>query len=197
MYRDDSRVQYVEGSIYQAVHWPYAGGAADMLIILPAEGEFDAVEAQLRPEFIDEIRAGSKTTGVPLTMPRFDFETDLNLANLLPAMGLTAPFSMAEADFGGIIDGGGPFISDALHRGTIIVDEQGTEATAATIVTMAVSKIPEAEMVVDRPFIFAIVERETGTILFLGRPSCASFARATDCPTWRIGARGSIGSPPT
>lgn len=109
--------------MYQAVQWPYVGGAADILVILPAKEEFDTGEAQLRPEFIDEIRAGSETIDVSLTMPRFDVETDLDLAAVLPAMGLTAPFSMAEADFDGIIDGGGLFISDALHRGTITVDE--------------------------------------------------------------------------
>ena len=77
------------------------------------------------------------------------------------------PFS-GDADFSGISDGG-LFISDAVHHGTSTVDEEGTEAAAATVIGMAASAYPTAEMTLNRPFIFAIVERDTGTLLFVGR----------------------------
>jgi len=74
------------------------------------------------------------------------------------------------ADFSGITGNKELFIGEALHRANITVDEKGTEAAAATVLDMPVSTPPPPkEMTMDRPFIFAIVEHGTGTILFLGR----------------------------
>ncbi|MGB0386115.1 MAG: serpin family protein [Ardenticatenaceae bacterium] len=73
------------------------------------------------------------------------------------------------ADFSGMAEEGGLSIGSALHRATITVDEKGTEASAATLVEMEVEGVERAEMTTNRPFIFAIVEQERGTILFLGR----------------------------
>jgi serpin B len=68
-----------------------------------------------------------------------------------------------------MVEGGGLTIGDAVHKATITVDEEGTEAAAVTGVEMEVMAYPESEMVVDRPFLFMIVERESGAILFLGQ----------------------------
>jgi serpin B len=161
---------YMEGDGYQAVRLPYKGEAADMLIILPQEGRFEQVEGRLGAGFLDEVRRGLREEYVRLTMPRFDFETDLDLPKLLKAMGMTAPFDSGIADFSGITGKKELYISEALHRADITVDEKGTEAAAATVLGMALSAAPEpTEMTADRPFIFAIAERETGAILFLGR----------------------------
>jgi serpin B len=105
-----------------------------------------------------------------LAMPRFDFETDLDLPRLLEAMGMTDPFDPGAADFSGMTGSRGLYISAALHKADITVDEKGTEAAAATAVVMAESAAPEpTEVIADRPFLFAVAERETGAILFLGR----------------------------
>lgn len=162
-------LSYAEGDGYQVVQLPYKGDAVDMLVILPEEGRFEQVEGRLGAGFFDEVRGGLRNEYVRLTMPRFDFETDLDLAELLGTMGMEAPFSGA-ADFSGMTGNRELFISDALHRANITVDEKGTEAAAVTLLDMPVSERPEpVEMPVDRPFIFAIAERETGEILFLGR----------------------------
>jgi serpin B len=142
--------------------------AADMLIILPEEGRFEQVEERLNAGFLDGVSDELNLKYVRLTMARFDFETDLKLEKLLKIMGMEKPFS--DADFSGMTGDRSLAFGDALHRANLTVDEKGTEAAAATVLDMPVSPKPEpANMTLDRPFVFAIVERETGTVLFLGR----------------------------
>jgi serpin B len=105
---------------------------------------------------------------VILTMPRFDLETSLELHDLFKELGMGHVFCPAQ-DFEGMAEGGGLCIDYALHRATIAVDEKGTEAAAATMVAVPVERVQDVEMTVDRPFLFAIVARETGMVLFLGR----------------------------
>ena len=77
------------------------------------------------------------------------------------------PNPFLAADFSGIAEGSGLAIATAIHHATIAVDEKGTEATAATIIAMEESAMPPAELTLDRPFIFAIVDRESGDLLGL------------------------------
>jgi serpin B len=163
-----ARIPYGEGTNYQAVVLPYAGQGVEMLVIVPEAGHFEAVEAALNSDFLNQVRGQAQVRDVQLTMPRFEFDTDLDLQALLTKLGMENPFGGA-ADFSGILAGGGLFISDALHRGTITVDEEGTEAAAATAIAVAESMLETAEVTMDRPFIFAIIEQDTGAILFLGR----------------------------
>jgi serpin B len=168
--RQTTYLDYAEGDGYQAVRLPYKGDAVDMLVIVPEEGRFEQVEERLGAGFFDEVRGGLSEHYVRLTMPRFDFETDLNLPELLAAMGMKTPFDPGAADFSGMTGERELYISEALHRANITVDEKGTEAAAATVLAMPLSSVPEpVKMSADRPFIFAIAERETGEILFLGR----------------------------
>ena len=162
------RVLYAEGPDYQAVTLPYAGDGVQMMIILPATGQFAAVEAALSADFLDGLRRQTELRDVTLTMPRFEFDSDLDLRQLLTSLGMVESFGGA-ADFSGIVEGGGLFISDALHRGTITVDEEGTEAAAVTVIILAESMLETAEVTLDRPFIFTIMEQQTGTLLFVGR----------------------------
>lgn len=168
--RQSSYLPYSEGDGYQAARLPYKGDAADMLVILPEEGRFEEVESRLDASLLDEVNGNMRPDEfVKLTMPRFDFETDLDLPKSFDSMGMTAPFSGA-ADFGGITEEADLSIGDALHRANITVDEKGTEAAAATVLMMPTSGPPEpVEMTLNRPFLFVIEERETGSLLFMGR----------------------------
>ena len=168
--RQTSYFPYAEGDGYQAVRLPYKGEAADMLIVLPEEGRFEGIEGRLSAGFLDEVEEKIRPFEfVKLTMPRFDYETDLDLIPLLRSMGMTDPFG-GGADIGGITKEEELFIGAAKHRANITVDEKGTEAAAATALAFPVSEPPPpVEMTMDRPFLFAITERETGTVLFLGR----------------------------
>jgi serpin B len=126
MHQAAARVSYAEGDAYQAVWLPYAGGAVDMLVVLPAEGEFEAVEAQLDGELLQAVQERAEVRDVYLTLPHFEFDTTLQLVELLQSLGLTTPFG-SEADYSGMTESGGFFIADAVHKGTITVDEEGTE----------------------------------------------------------------------
>ncbi|MCG8350787.1 MAG: serpin family protein [Chloroflexales bacterium] len=158
---------YAAGAGYQALQLPYAGRTVDMLLLLPDEGNFSAFAEGLSASGLAAIREELAQYDITLTMPRFDVKTPLKLKEVLSAMGMPLPFD-AGADFNGMVENGGLFIGEAVHQGTITVDEQGTEAAAATGIAMEDSAFERAEMTVDRPFIFAIIERETGAILFMG-----------------------------
>jgi serpin B len=170
-------LDYLKKEDYEAVRLPYVSYAADglpwvgdqteMWVILPAVGRFKAVQGELGPSMMSEIQQAGMAH-VTLTMPSYEFESELSLIDLLIQMGLTQAFC-PEGDYGGISEGGGLCIGQAVHKATIKVDEQGTEATAATLVAMPVSIMQEINMKVDRPFIFVIVDRESGIILFLGQ----------------------------
>jgi serpin B len=105
-------------------------------------------------------------------MPLFEYETDLNLSQTLATMGMPDAFSPMAADFSGMSDV--PlFISAVLHKAFVKVDESGTEAAAATVVIMAEGAAMEPPepvvLTLDKPFIFAIYDRASGTVLFVGR----------------------------
>jgi serpin B len=168
MRQSGARILYVEEPEYQAVIMPYAGEEVQMLVILPQEGQFENVEAALSADFLNQVRTQTQLRDVQLTMPRFEFDADLDLKGLLTSLGMNNPFS-GVADFNGIVDGGGLYITDALHRGTITVNEEGTEAAAVTVIVLAESMLQTAEVTLDRPFIFTIMDQQTGAILFLGR----------------------------
>jgi len=169
---DPVSIPYLSGDGYQAVLLPYAGQTVEMAVILPDEGGFEEIEADLSAEFIDQARHGVGTRDIVVSMPRFDFQSDFDLTEILPGMGMPDPFSGVDADFSGIADPSDLFIAEAIHKATIAVDEKGTEAAAVTIIGMEDEEAMErTELVLDRPFIFAITERETGAILFLGRVS--------------------------
>jgi serpin B len=167
MERASSRISYFEGDGYQGAFLPYNNSPIDMLVILPDDGQFETIEEMLQSDFLSELRDLAFERDVHLVMPKLDFETDLDLAKLLSSMGMTDAFG--PADFSGISEGGGLYISDALHKANITVDEEGTEAAAATVIAMRESMVESAELKLDRPFLFSLQDRETGTILFLGR----------------------------
>jgi serpin B len=161
-------LDYVEKVDYRAVRLPYVSQKVEMWIILPAEGRFKAIQDELGPDLMNDIQQQVGMKDVTLTLPSFDFESELPLNLLLAQLGLTAAFC-PEGDYSGIAEGGGLCIDQAVHKATITVDEEGTEATAATMVAMPASIMEEIELTVDRPFIFTIVAQESGLILFLGQ----------------------------
>jgi serpin B len=167
MHVDPARVPYIEGDGYQAALLPYKGLKADMIVVVPEPGRFEDIEEQLSLDFLNEIRQGAVEHDVNLSMPKLDFETALDLREMLTGMGMLDAFNSGSADFSGIASE--LFISHALHKSMITVDEKGTEAAATTVIAMEESAYPRAELTIDRPFIFAIVERESGAVLFLGR----------------------------
>ena len=167
---NDSFYGYAMGDGYQAVDMPYSRGEMSMTILLPDAGKFREFEDSLSAEVLSRILDVIEIDHVALTMPLFQFESQFNLGETLAGMGMPDAFG-GSADFSGMTRTKGLQISEVVHKAFVSVDERGTEAAAATGVVMMVSgpsKDP-IPVTVDRPFIFLIRDRATGTILFLGR----------------------------
>ncbi len=162
---------YASGDGWQAVALPYKGGLTEMVVIVPDAGNFEAFESTLTAERYGEILAAMQTQEVILSMPKFTFETQYGLKDILTGMGMQAAFDPDTADFSGIDGQRDLVISDAIHKAFIAVDEKGTEAAAATVVIMMTGALMPQGIVltIDRPFFYVIRDVPTGTILFMGR----------------------------
>ncbi len=165
------RLGYLDGEDFQAVLLPYKGGLAEMVILLPYEGKFETFETSLTADRFAEILSGIETQSVNLTMPKFSFTRDLSLNEMLVGLGMKDAFDPVLANFSGIDGSRDLYIQAALHKAFIAVDEAGTEAAASTAIIIGLMSMPisEINIKIDRPFIFAIRDIPTGSILFLGR----------------------------
>ena len=172
MMHQSESYEYVTGDGYKAIELPYRHGNTSMLILLPDEGQFEAVEAQLNAEMMMDLLARMTHGQVNLGLPKFTYESEFNLNQALIDLGMTDAFDPGRADFSGMDGARDLYISDVLHKAFVSVDEQGTEAAAATAVIMELTSAPMGEPItftVDRPFIYLIRDQQSGTILFLGR----------------------------
>lgn len=162
--------RYVDGDGYQAVELPYIGQKVAMDIILADEGQFSGFEEALEAAFLQSILAGLEWREVAVSMPKFEYESEFSLSRTLIEMGMPTAFS-GGADLSGMDGTQELFIKEVLHKAFVAVDEEGTEAAAATAVVVAEKGMAEPPVAfsVDRPFLFLIRDLETGAILFLGR----------------------------
>ncbi len=160
---------YLEGGGMTGFVKPYEGGKYSFVALLPNEGtDVDACLASLTgSDLLDLIRNASEEQ-VTATMPKLKTETSLRLADALFGLGLTDAFT-AAADFSRMADAA-QHIDEVLHKTYLSVDEEGTEAAAATAVIMTKSARPMMgrSVTLDRPYLLAIVDNETDCLLFLG-----------------------------
>ena len=140
-----------------------------MVIILPDQGRFESVESTLDAAKFAAILDGLRPGDLTLYMPKFEFTGDFDLKQVLSAMGMPLAFDIDKADFSGITKAERLYVQQALHKAYVLVNEEGTEAAAATIIVMMPASLPTQELRIDRPFIFIIRDVPTGTILFVGR----------------------------
>lgn len=158
---------YAQGENYQAVELPYLGGEMAMVLLLPAEGQFEVFERALDANKVAAILRSLRWERVNLSMPRFEFESSFHLGNTLAELGMPDAFSFGKADFSGMTGGRDLDIANVYHKGFIMVNEDGTEAAGGTAVVPVLSWGPVVTM--DRPFIFLIRDIKTGAVLFVGR----------------------------
>lgn len=166
------RFLYADGVGYQAIRLPYLSPDFVMTVIVPDADEFTAFEESLNSEVMNSLRNEMSYVEVNLRMPKFDFETSIDANDALVTLGMGEAFDPEHADFSGITEFEDLMITDVLHKAMITVDEQGTEAAAATAVIVGVTSAMPGEpvsLVIDRPFLFLIEHQPTGTILFMGR----------------------------
>jgi serpin B len=162
---------YLRGDGYQAVLLPYTGGRLALAVILP-DGPLAPCEAKLARGGTAGLLAGAAARQVRLKLPKFRQQMRLDLKPVLGRLGIGAAFG-GGADFTGITTADALQVGAAKHMAYIDVDEQGTEAAAATAVTMRALALrvtpPPVEVTVNRPFLYAIIDRPTSLPLFLGR----------------------------
>ena len=184
-----ARLRYLRGDGFQAVGLPYAGSRLGLLIVLPdgppgadppgadppAGGQPGGGLPGIGPDSggLGRLLARLAPRQVSLALPRFRVTSGFALRPLLAALGMPLAFS-PDADFSGITTAQRLRIDEVAHKAYIDVNEEGTEAAAATAVIMKASARfmntePPVEVIVDRPFLFAITDMESGLPLFLGR----------------------------
>ncbi len=160
------------GEDFVAVDLPYGGEAFSMLVVVPVgdatlSGLVEGMDDQRWQEVVDALRGEARTE---VRLPRFELAYEKVLNDVLKAMGMEVAFDRARADFGWLLGdqtlGAAPHIGWMKQKSFLRVDEEGTETAAATGTAFATSGSPTLQA--DRPFLFAIRERESGAILFLG-----------------------------
>ncbi len=169
MMNNEGSYGYTKGSGYQAVELPYSGNQVAMDIIMPDAGNFTKFESGMTANSISGIIGNLQNGSLSLTMPKFSFDSSFSLKDALTALGMPIAFS-DQADFSGMTGNKDLTIADVVHKAYVAVDEQGTEAAAATGVIMsAMAILNQNTLTVDHPFIFVIRDMQTGALLFVGR----------------------------
>jgi serpin B len=169
--------QYYDGGTFQALELPYSGNEISMVVLLPRQTDgLAALEhsftARAARDWIQKLEPVDK---VILSLPRFTMTQQFELSSALSTMGMAQAFS-SDADFSGMTGRPDFAISAAIHKAFIDVDEQGTEAAAATAIVMYATamhrEFPEPPPIVfraDHPFLFILLDTKSGSMLFLGR----------------------------
>jgi serpin B len=171
MMEQENDFQFCSEENFSAVKLPYGDGSFYMVIALPnADYGIDALIDSMNAEKWAAILKSMSKQSLALYMPRFEIECKYKLNEALINMGMDLPFSSVNADFSNMIDAQ-VFIDEVMHKTYIKADEEGTEAAAATSVGIALTAVGSGPTPfrIDRPFFFAIAEKESGAILFSGK----------------------------
>lgn len=174
MYRSGN-YNYFDGGTFQELELPYAGEELSMIVFLPKDiAGLPALEKSFTAEnvqgWLSELKYPSK---VEVTFPKFKMAGQFDLGTAMAAIGMKLAFQPGKADFAGITGVRDLWISAAVHKAYISVDEKGTEAAAATAMTFMVRAMPHEPpptvFTADHPFLFLIRDNRSGGILFIGR----------------------------
>ncbi|OFY03593.1 MAG: hypothetical protein A2W90_05990 [Bacteroidetes bacterium GWF2_42_66] len=165
------KFSYYEHSQFEMLELPYGGGKYSMLVFLPKEGiTVNQTIGLLSPENISSWIGQMQSWEKKVFLPKFEFKYDNSLNDELQALGMVDAFLPAKANFKGITEAQQIFISEVMHKSYIKVDERGTEAAAVTGITFETTSAgPNDIFAVDHPFAFAIKEKDTNAILFIGK----------------------------
>ena len=167
---EDERFNYGESDNMQIIELPYNGNDTSMIIILPKEN-LTSIEASLNLENLELWKSSMSEQKVNIFIPKFKFETKYMMKPMLTEMGMPEAFS-DNADFSGMTGKKDLKISQVIHQAYVDVNEEGTEAAAATAVVFTLTAINPGSIKVfraDHPFIFIIQQKDSGNILFMGR----------------------------
>jgi serine protease inhibitor len=163
---------YYADKTVQIIDLPYGDGHFSMTVFLPREAEnLDDFIANIDQIKLQSYLNNMNTSPVLLELPKFKLEYELNMKQVLENLGMGVAFIPGQADFSRIVDGIPLVINKVLHKTFVQVDEEGTEAAAVTVVEIGYTSAGPGGMVmrVDSPFVFLLRERQSGTILFIGK----------------------------
>jgi len=172
MMRSDSETtyNYTENEDLKILKLNYKSNNLSMIIILPKENNITTAELQMSPQNLSNWNLDFNETEVNVEIPKFKFERKYDLVKYLVDMGISDAFMGGIADFSGMDGTNLLFIGKAIHQSFIEVNEEGTEAAAATAIIMELTAMPDTkDFIADHPFIFLIQHEETGAILFMGK----------------------------
>ena len=172
MMHQEQDLRYAEYDGVQVLEFPYNNEELSLVALLPDEIDgLPALEQSLTSDSLDTYLDGLVEAPVSVYLPKFEMTCEFSLRDTLTAMGMTDAFGGA-ADFSGMDGTQNLFISKILHKAFIQLDEEGTEAAAATAVVVEYTSVdPMPEFRADHPFLFFIRDNVTESILFLGRVS--------------------------
>jgi len=164
---------YMEAEDFQALELPYVDNELSMIILLPKQIDgLPEFEKTLNLENLSQWVGKLHRREVIVSVPKFKMTSQFSLAAVLKSMGMADAFSPEAADFSGITGSRDLFISAVIHQAYVDVNEEGTEAAAATAVTMRLTSVGPSQTPVfraDHPFLFLIRDNHSGSILFIGR----------------------------
>ena len=174
MMHQSTKFQYMEDNDIQALEMSYKGNALSMMVLLPKQRDgLASLERSLSANQLKQWSESMQTKKVHVYLPKFKLESKFSLKKTLQAMGMADAFDDMQAHFSGMTDAtaGGLYISAVIHKAYVDVNEEGTEAAAATAVAMRWAVAPQGPPVfrADHPFIFLIRDNRSGSILFIGR----------------------------
>lgn len=173
MYRAGS-LRYADTAKAQVLELPYQGDRLSMVIVLPKKKDgLNEVETSLNHESLGSAFSTLRTSKVHVTLPKIKTTYSVSLSQTLPTMGMKDAFNARMADFSGMDGTRELSISEVVHKAFCEVNEEGTEAAAATGVAMVtrafMKEPPPVEFKADHPYLYFIRDMQTGTLLFLGR----------------------------
>ncbi len=172
------KYDYFEIDLFQAISLPYGKADFAMTVFLPDSlSNVNNLIDRLDEQNWSIWQENFHKTKVELGLPHFKFEYKITLNEILKSMGMAVAFDGQKADFKkmlepGSVPGQNIYIDQVLHKTFLQVDEEGTEAAAVTSVTMGLTSampMPNPVMIIDRPFLFAIIEKNSGSIVFIGK----------------------------
>ena len=166
-----SNLKYIHGTNFQAVELPYKENQAVMTVIVPDAGYFNDIKKIISSAWISDCWQQMRLTIVQLSMPKYKFETTLGLSDQLSKMGMADAMNQEAADFSNMDGKKDLFIGAVIHKAMIAVDEDGTEAAAASAIVMQTLGMAggNVQLTVDRPFIIVIHDVHHNSILFMGQ----------------------------
>lgn len=163
-------LNYTEAEGVQILELPYKNSSLSMVLLLPQNQTLTEFENELTYDKLKTWMSDLREIKVETYLPKYKYESKYQLKNMLSDMGMPTAFKPDLADFTGINREGGLFIDKVVHQAFIEVNEVGTEAAAATAVVVELrASFPVKEFRVDHPFLFMILDKQMGAILFMGR----------------------------